>query len=47
MIFEILTIFPAMFSSPLEESIVGKARDRGLIEVRVHNIRNFAATGIR
>ena len=42
MIFEILTIFPGMFSSPLEESIVGKARDRGLIQVRVHNIRDFA-----
>ncbi len=42
MIFEILTIFPGMFSSPLEESIVGKARDRGLILVRVHNIRDFA-----
>jgi tRNA (guanine37-N1)-methyltransferase len=42
MIFDILTIFPGMFSSPLEESIVGKARDRGLIEVRVHNIRDFA-----
>jgi len=43
MIFEILTIFPGMFSSPLEESIVGKARERGLIQVRVHNIRDFAA----
>src|SRR5208283_2179321 len=43
MIFEILTIFPGMFSSPMEESIVGKARDRGLIQVRVHNIRDFAA----
>jgi len=42
MIFEILTIFPGMFSSPLEESIVGKARDRGMIEVRVHNVRDFA-----
>lgn len=42
MIFEILTIFPAMFSSPLEESIVRKARDRGLIQVRVHNIRDYA-----
>lgn len=42
MIFEILTIFPAMFNSPLEESIVGKARERGLVEVRVHNIRDFA-----
>lgn len=37
-----MTIFPRMFSSPLEESIVGKARDRGLIRVRVHNIRDFA-----
>ncbi len=42
MIFEILTIFPSMFSSPLEESMIGKARDRGLIQVRVHNIRDFA-----
>ncbi|MEN6438434.1 MAG: tRNA (guanosine(37)-N1)-methyltransferase TrmD [Syntrophobacter sp.] len=42
MIFDILTIFPAMFSSPLEESIVGKARERGLIDVRVHNIRDYA-----
>jgi tRNA (guanine37-N1)-methyltransferase len=42
MIFDILTIFPAMFSSPLEESIVGKARERGLIRVRVHNIRDWA-----
>jgi tRNA (guanine37-N1)-methyltransferase len=42
MIFDILTIFPGMFSSPLEESIVGKARERGLIEVRVHDIRDFA-----
>ena len=43
MIFDILTIFPGMFFSPLEESIVGKARDRGIIEIRVHNIRDFAA----
>ncbi|MCE5336913.1 MAG: tRNA (guanosine(37)-N1)-methyltransferase TrmD [Desulfobacteraceae bacterium] len=42
MIFDILTIFPGMFCSPLEESIVGKARERGLIGVRVHNIRDYA-----
>lgn len=42
MIFDILTIFPGMFVSPLGESIVGKARDRGLIQVRVHNIRDYA-----
>jgi len=42
MIFEILTLFPAMVEVPLAESIVGKARKRGLIAVRVHNIRDYA-----
>jgi tRNA (guanine37-N1)-methyltransferase len=42
MIFEILTLFPGMFASPLEESILGKAQERGLIQVRVHNIRDYA-----
>jgi tRNA (guanine37-N1)-methyltransferase len=42
MVFEILTIFPGMFASPLEASIVGKARERGLIRVRVHNVRDYA-----
>lgn len=42
MIFEILTLFPGMFTSPLGESILGKARERGFIQVRVHNIRGYA-----
>ncbi len=42
MIFDILTLFPAMFASPFEESILGKARARGLVTVRVHNIRDHA-----
>ena len=42
MIFDIVTLFPGMFASPLSESIVGKARERGLIEVRVHNLRDHA-----
>jgi tRNA (guanine37-N1)-methyltransferase len=42
MIFEILTLFPGMFESPLRESIVGKAQERGLIRIRVHNIRDYA-----
>ncbi len=42
MIFDILSIFPGMFASPLAESIVGKARERGLIDVRLHNIRDYA-----
>ncbi len=42
MIFEVLSIFPDMFTSPLAASILGKARQRGLIRVRVHDIRRFA-----
>jgi tRNA (guanine37-N1)-methyltransferase len=43
MIFDILTLFPGMFVSPLGESILGKAQERNLIQVRVHNIRDYAA----
>lgn len=42
MIFDIVTLFPGMFASPLSESMVGKAREKGLIEVRVHNLRDYA-----
>jgi tRNA (guanine37-N1)-methyltransferase len=39
--FDILTLFPGMFSSSLKESILGKAIERGLIEVRTINIRDY------
>ncbi|MGQ9484836.1 MAG: tRNA (guanosine(37)-N1)-methyltransferase TrmD [Desulfosoma sp.] len=43
MIFDILTIFPGMFQGgPLNESILGKAQARGLVTVRVHNLRDYA-----
>jgi tRNA (guanine37-N1)-methyltransferase len=42
MIFEILTIFPGMFESPLRESILGKAVERGLVKIRTHNVRDYA-----
>jgi tRNA (guanine37-N1)-methyltransferase len=40
--FDILTLFPNMFSSPLRESILGKAIEKGLVEIRTINIRDFA-----
>jgi tRNA (guanine37-N1)-methyltransferase len=40
--FDILTLFPEMFSSPFKESILAKAIEKGLIEVRAINIRDFA-----
>jgi len=42
MIFDILTLFPDMFRSPLEGSILGKAREEGLITVNLFNIRDYA-----
>jgi tRNA (guanine37-N1)-methyltransferase len=42
MIFDILTLFPEMFHSPLEGSIIGKAHEAGLIRVNLLNIRDYA-----
>lgn len=39
---DILTLFPAMFSGILEESIIKRAIQKGLIEVYTHNIRDFS-----
>lgn len=40
--FDIFTLFPNMFSSPLSESILGKAVERGLIQIQTIDIRDFA-----
>jgi len=38
---DVFTIFPGIFESPLRESLLGKAIDTGILEVRVHDIRDF------
>jgi tRNA (guanine37-N1)-methyltransferase len=40
---DIVTLFPAMLEAPLAESIVGRARGRGLVDIRVHDLREHAA----
>ncbi len=40
--FDVLTIFPDMFAGYLNEGLLGKAIARGLIDVRLVNIRDFA-----
>jgi len=40
---EILTIFPGYFRSPLAESLLGKGISAGRLEVRVTDLRGFAA----
>jgi tRNA (guanine37-N1)-methyltransferase len=39
---EILTIFPSYFESPLRESLLGKAIEKGLVRVAVTDLRDFA-----
>ncbi len=39
---DIITLFPGMFEGPLRESILGRAVARGLLEIGVHNLRDFA-----
>lgn len=38
---DVLTIFPGMFG-PLDDSIVGRARAEGILDLRVHDLREFA-----
>lgn len=42
MLIDILTIFPGMFSGPLDESLLQKAKEKKLLKVRIHNLRDFA-----
>ena len=39
---DILTLFPAICEGPLGESILKRAREKGLLDIRVHNLRKWA-----
>ena len=39
---DILTLFPGIVRGPLAESILGRAQARGLVDIRVHNLRDWA-----
>lgn len=41
-VIDIITLFPAMFRGPFEEGIVHRAQERGLIAIRVHDLRDFS-----
>src|SRR3954463_7771024 len=38
---DVLTIFPELFAPFLAASLIGKAREKGLLEVRVHDLREL------
>jgi len=39
---DVLTLFPGMFAGPLDESIIKRAREAGLLDLRVHQLRDYA-----
>ena len=39
---DILTILPDLLSGPFSESILKRARDKGFVEIVIHNIRDYA-----
>jgi tRNA (guanine37-N1)-methyltransferase len=39
--FDIITIFPKIFDSFLKESLIKKAQEKGLIKIRIYNLRDF------
>jgi len=44
---DILTVVPGLLESPLNYSIVKRAREKGLVEIFVHNIRDYATNKYR
>lgn len=40
--FDVLTLFPDFFTTPLQQSIIGKAVSKGILQVNTINIRDFA-----
>ena len=39
--FDIITIFPGMFESPFNESILKRAQNEGLLKITLHDLRDY------
>ena len=39
---DVLTLFPGMFAGPLDESIIQRAREAGVLDLQIHNLRGWA-----
>ena len=39
----ILTLFPNMFTGPFQDSIVARAKDKNIVEISIHNIRDYSS----
>ena len=41
MVFHIVTIFPEFFRGPFEHGVVAKAREAGILDIRIHDLRTW------
>ena len=41
---DILTLFPEMFEGPFSQSILKRAQEKGIVTIRLHNIRDYSAS---
>ena len=41
MIFHVLTIFPEFFEGPFAHGVVKRAKDSGILDIRIHDLRNW------
>ena len=39
---DIITVLPQLLKGPMDHSIIKRARDRGLVEVHIHDLREFS-----
>ncbi len=42
MLIDVITIFPDMFSPVIGESIIKRAQDKGLVKIKVHDLRDYS-----
>jgi tRNA (guanine37-N1)-methyltransferase len=43
MVFDVITIFPEFFRGPFEFGVIRRGREKGLVDVRVHDLRDFTS----
>ncbi len=43
MIFHVLTIFPEFFRGPFDHGVVARARNAGILDLRIHNLRDWTS----
>jgi tRNA (guanine37-N1)-methyltransferase len=43
MIFDVITIFPEFFKGPFDFGVIRRGREKGLVDVRVHDLRDFTS----